>query len=81
MKSKVDLFVMCFAIVVLVMSCASFKNNTDSETVTTVVKSACEITCSQQVEMDQESCYKLCDMTDDITDMIEKNYDIRVEQR
>lgn len=81
MKSKIDLLLVCFAIVVLIMSCASFKNNANSETITTVVRSACEIACSQQAEMDQESCYKLCDMTDDITDMIEKNYDISIEQK
>jgi len=81
MKSKIDLFVMCFAIVALIMSCASLKNSTDPETVITVVKSACEIACSKQVEMDQESCYKLCDMTDDITDMVEKNYDINLKQK
>ena len=81
MKSKIDLFVLCFAIVMLIISCASFKNNEHSEAITSVIENACEIACSQQSKIDKESCYKLCEITDDITSVVKKEWNIKLEKK
>lgn len=81
MKSKIDLFVLFFAIVMLIMSCASFKNNEHSEAITNAIENACEIACDQQQKIDKEKCKKLCDMTDVIISTLQKNYDIWLEQK
>lgn len=62
-------------------SCAAFKKQIKSPHVATILNEACQLACASQTRMDQRLCISLCDMTDAITTIVKKDWNVIVEEK